>query len=184
MLAIFTVHTISDCTQLTRSEFFLLPFSTKICVILTTGRQEFIKLPPGNDWSLKSNPCSFDEHNLCWKDGVYIIFHIGWRVLASVRGSPEIDPPKNLNTFVISPCYNQINILIAVKQIQTSFSTSAVSNMGVWIVAQSELEESKWVMRRLGMQSTHACIFARFTRKMHGNDTMLESGCGIQKMDA
>jgi len=32
-------------------------------------------------------------------------------------------------------------------------------------------------MRQAGMQSTHACIFARFTRKMHVNDTMLESGC-------
>ncbi len=29
-----------------------------------------------------------------------------------------------------------------------------------------------------------ACIFARFTRKMHGDDNMLESGCGIQKTDA
>ena len=70
-------------------------------------------------------------------------------MLAAAQGSPEIDQPKNLNTFVISPCYNQINKLIAVKQIQATFSTSAVSNMDVWIVAQSELEESKRVMRRL-----------------------------------
>ena len=27
------------------------------------------------------------------------------------------------------------------------------------------------------MLRMHACIFSRFTRKMHGNDTMLESGC-------
>ena len=34
--------------------------------------------------------------------------------------------------------------------------TSAVSNMNVWIVALCEIEESKQVMRRLGMQRTHA----------------------------
>jgi len=28
-----------------------------------------------------------------------------------------------------------------------------------------------------GKQITLACIFARSTRKMHGNDTILESGC-------
>ncbi len=33
------------------------------------------------------------------------------------------------------------------------------------------------------MQRTHACIFARFTRKMHGNDNILKSGCfGILRM--
>ena len=64
-------------------------------------------------------------------------------MLAAAGQSPEIDQPKNLNTFVISPCYNQTNKMIAVKQILATFSTSAVSNMDVWIVAQSELEESK-----------------------------------------
>jgi hypothetical protein len=29
----------------------------------------------------------------------------------------------------------------------------------------------------LGIQNADACIFARFTRKMHGNDTMLEDAC-------
>ena len=40
----------------------------------------------------------------------------------------------------------------------TSISTTpgGVSNMNVWIVAQCELEESKQVTRRLGMQRTDA----------------------------
>ena len=42
------------------------------------------------------------------------------------NGEPEIDQPKNLNTFVISPCYNQINILIAVKQIQATTSNRLI----------------------------------------------------------
>ena len=43
--------------------------------------------------------------------------------------------------------------------------------MDVWIVAFCEGEEAKGFTRRLGMQRTHACMFARFTRKMHGKDT-------------
>ena len=39
---------------------------------------------------------------------------------------PEIDQPKNLNTFVISPCYNQINKLITVNQIQAAFSNRLI----------------------------------------------------------
>ncbi len=42
---------------------------------------------------------------------------------------------------------------------------------------RQERRENNQVTRRLGMQRTHACIFARFTRKMHGNDSILESGC-------
>ena len=39
---------------------------------------------------------------------------------------PEIKQTKNLNTFVISPCYNQINKLLTVKQIQATFSNRLI----------------------------------------------------------
>jgi len=41
-------------------------------------------------------------------------------------GEPEIDQPKNLNTFVISPCYNQINKLITLKKIQATTSNRLI----------------------------------------------------------